>query len=109
MTQGNFSKLKRGLDKGTLYHLFFFNLAIDVLSILINRAKASGQFHGVVPHLAKHGQSILQYVDDTILLLDHNFEEAKNLKLLLSTFEGLSSLKINFHKSEIFLWGDNEL
>jgi hypothetical protein len=33
-------------------------------------------------------------------------EGAKKLKLLQCAFEQLSSLKINFHKSEIFCFGD---
>jgi hypothetical protein len=33
------------------------------------------------------------------------FDQARNLKLLLSAFEQLSGLKINFHKSEIFYFG----
>ena len=51
------------------------------------------------------GFSILQYADDTIIIIDHDLEQAKNLKLLLCTFEQLSGLKINFHKSEIFCYG----
>ncbi|WVZ51083.1 hypothetical protein U9M48_002262 [Paspalum notatum var. saurae] len=50
--------------------------------------------------------SILQYADDTILLLEHDLEEAKNMKLVLNNFEQLSGLKINFHKSELFLYGE---
>jgi hypothetical protein len=38
--------------------------------------------------------------------VDNDLEKAKNLKLLLSAFEQLSGFKINFHKSEIFLFGD---
>jgi hypothetical protein len=38
--------------------------------------------------------------------MDNDLEKAKNLKLLLSAFEQLFRLKINFHKSEIFLFGD---
>ena len=34
--------------------------------------------------------------------MDHDIEQAKNMKLFLCTFEQLSGLKINFHKSEIF-------
>jgi hypothetical protein len=41
-----------------------------------------------------------------MLFMDHNFEQTKNMKLLLSSFEQLSSLKINFHKSEIFYFGE---
>jgi hypothetical protein len=46
--------------------------------------------------------SILQYADDTILFMEHDLEKAQNLKLILSAFEQLSGLKINFHKSELF-------
>jgi hypothetical protein len=38
--------------------------------------------------------------------MEHNFEEAKNMKLMLTSFERLSSLKINFHKSELFCYGE---
>jgi hypothetical protein len=60
---------------------------------------------GVIPHLVDDGLSILQYADDTVLFLDHDLEQAKNLKLLLCAFEQLSGLKINFHKSETFCYG----
>ena len=35
--------------------------------------------------------------------IDHDLDKAKNLKLL---FEELSGLKINFHKSELFCFGE---
>jgi hypothetical protein len=54
------------------------------------------------------GLSILQYADDIVLFLDHDLDKAKNLKLFLCMFEQLSRLKINFHKSEIFCFGDAE-
>jgi hypothetical protein len=44
--------------------------------------------------------------DDTILFMDHDLEKAHNLKLILVAFEQLSGLKINFHKSELFCFGD---
>ena len=60
---------------------------------------------GVIPHLVDDGLSILQYADDTIIFLDHDLKQTKNMKLLLCAFEQLSGLKINFHKSEIFCYG----
>jgi hypothetical protein len=66
---------------------------------------------GVVPHLVDDGLSILQYADDTILFMDHDIDQAKKLKLVLSVFEQLSGLKVNFHKSELYCYGkakDNE-
>ena len=59
---------------------------------------------GAIPHLVERGLSILQYADDTILFLEHDLAKAVNLKLVLSVFEQLSGLKINFHKSEVFLF-----
>jgi hypothetical protein len=56
-------------------------------------------------HTFDDGLSILQYADDTIIFLDHDLDQAKNMKLLLTVFEQLSGLKINFHKSEIFCYG----
>jgi hypothetical protein len=51
------------------------------------------------------GLSILQYADDTILFVEDDMEQAKNLKSILCAFENLSGLKFNFHKSELFLFG----
>ena len=64
-----------------------------MLTLLINRAKANDQVHGVVPHLIDGGLSILQYADDTILFMDHSLEQAQNM---------LSGLKINFRKKVKF-------
>ena len=77
-----------------------------MLAIIIERAKIDGQIEGVVPHLVDGGLSILQYADDTILFMEHDLEKARNLKLILSAFEQLSGLKINFHKSELFCFGE---
>jgi hypothetical protein len=79
-----------------------FNLVPDMLTVLISRAKEEGQITGLVPHI----NSILQYTDDTILFMENDLEQAKNMKLLLCAFEKLSGLKINFHKSELFCYGE---
>ena len=97
---------KKGLRQGDPLSPILFNIVADMLAILINRAKVQGQIKGVIPHLIDDGLSILQYADDTILFMDHDLEKAINLKLLLCAFEQLSGLKINFHKSEIFCFGE---
>ena len=38
--------------------------------------------------------------------MDNDLEKARNLKLILAAFVQLSKLKINFHKSELFCFGD---
>ena len=104
---GNNFKTHKGLRQGDPMSPILFNIVVDMLAVLIERAKVDGQIRGVIPHLVDDGLSILQYADDTIVFLDHDFEQAKNMKAILYVFEQLSGLKINFHKSEIFcflLW-----
>jgi hypothetical protein len=79
-----------------------FNNVADMLAIIIERTKVDRQIEGVVFHLVDGRLSILQYVDDTILYMEHGPEKARNMKLTLSTFEQLFGLKINFHKNELF-------
>ena len=73
-----------------------FNIVMDMLTVLIGRAKEKGLIGGLVP-----GVSILQYADDTILFMEHDIAQARNMKLILCLFEQLSGLKINFHKSTL--------
>ena len=58
-----------------------------MLAILIDIAKTAGQVTWDLPHSVDKGLSILQYVDDTILLMDHDLLKVVNMKLLLCAFE----------------------
>jgi hypothetical protein len=48
----------------------------------------------------------MREADDTILFMEYDIEKARNQKLILATLEQLSGLKINFHKSELFCFGE---
>jgi hypothetical protein len=85
-----------------------FNIVIDMLAMLINRAKQDEQIAGVVPNLVDEGISILQYADGTIIFMDHDLNKACNMKLLLCVFEQALGLKIIFHKSELFCFGQTQ-
>jgi hypothetical protein len=76
-----------------------------MLAVIINRAKSEGQVKGVIPDLTDDGLSILQYVDDMRLFMEHDIDQARNIKLLLSAFEQILGLKINYHKSDFFYFG----
>jgi retron-type reverse transcriptase len=78
---------KKGLRQGDPLSPILFNIVVDMLAILIKRAKNSGQIEGLVPHLVDDGLSILQYADDTLIFMYDNLEKAKNIKLLLCAFE----------------------
>jgi hypothetical protein len=43
-----------------------FNIVVDMLAILIERAKEDGQVGGLIPHIVEGGLSILQYADDIV-------------------------------------------
>jgi hypothetical protein len=64
-----------------------------MLAVLIARAKEDGQVDGLIPHLVDGGVSILQYADDTIIFMEHDLQNALNMKLMLCIFEQLSGLK----------------
>ena len=103
---GSYFQTKKGLRQGDPMSPILFNIVVDMLAILIARAKEEGQVEGVIPDLIEDGLSILQYADNTVIFMSHDIEKAVNMKLLLTTFEQLSGLKINFHKSEIFCFGE---
>jgi retron-type reverse transcriptase len=96
---------KKEVRQGDPLSPILFNIVVDMLEILIKRAKEEGQIIGVIPHLVDDGLLILKYADDTILFMEHDIDKAKSMKLLLSVFKQLSGLKINFHKSKIFCFG----
>jgi hypothetical protein len=84
---------RKGLRQGDPLSPMLFNIVVDMLAILIERTKFDGQIEGVIPDLVDGGLSILWYADDMIPFMEHDLEKAR-------------SLKINFHKSELFCFGE---
>ena len=103
---GHFFQTKKGLRQGDPLSPVLFSLVADILAVLIERSTKLDHFRGLVPHLVEGWLSVLQYADDTILFMEDDLDKAKNLKKVLYAFEKLSGLKINFHKSELFCFGE---
>ena len=72
---------------------------------MLSRAYSAGMIKGPVPHLLEGGLTHLQYVDDTVLLLQFDLQTLRNVRVILSFYEAMSRMKIHFEKSEIFSLG----
>ena len=103
--QGAYFRTRKGLRQGNPLSPLLFNIVVDMLALLIAQSKQEGQVEGAIPHLVDDGLSILQDADDTVIFMSHDMEKARNMKYILCVFEQLSGLKINFHKSEFFCFG----
>lgn len=97
---GPYFKTFKGLRQGYALSLFFFYIATDALAVIMNKANEHGLMKGMLGENLYNGVNMLQYVDDSIFLLDDDLDSARNLKMMLCAFEQMSGLKINFHKSE---------
>jgi hypothetical protein len=78
-------------------------MAANSLSKMIVTTQRNGLIKWLAENLVLNGVAILQYVNDKILLLQDDFEGARNLKLLLYIFEIMFGLKINFEKIETMM------
>ena len=66
---GHYFQTKKGVRQGDPLSPILFNIVVDILAILIDRAKETELIRGLVPNLVDNGLSILQYADDTILFM----------------------------------------
>ena len=81
-------------------------MVVDALAAILDKAKGAGHIHGIVPHLVGGGGvSLLQYADDTIIMVEGSTQDVANLKFLLLCFQQMSGLTINFDKSEVMVLG----
>ena len=106
--KGEFFRSYKGLRQGDPLSPLLFNLVADALSEMLSRACATGIINGLVPNLVEGGLSHLQYADDTVILLQYSPEILRNIRLILSSYEVMSGMKINYEKSEIFSIGLDE-
>ena len=91
--------IQRGLRQGDHLSPFLFNMVVEVLSSMFFKEKDLNlirvlDFGNGIIHI-----SHLQFIDDTILFLEPKMEFLLNTKRILTCFELISGLKINFHKS----------
>jgi hypothetical protein len=91
----------KGLMQGDPLSPLLFNLVLDVFTRLLIKVARKGNVVGLMDSLYPEGVISLQYVDDTVLFLKHDYDYACHLKWLLVCFEQLYGMKINYNKSDL--------
>jgi hypothetical protein len=100
--KGEFFQIAKGLRQGDPLSTVLFNLVVDILSRMLQKAAENGLIKGLGNDIIEGGVISLQYADDTILFVDKNLEYAENLKWILTCFKHMPGImpgmRINYHK-----------
>jgi len=98
-TPGKVFHCKRGVRQGDPLSPLLFILAADLLQSIINRAKDQGLINLPIPLQYTTDFPILQYADDTLIIMEGCGRQLFIPKALLNTFAASTGLKVNFAKS----------
>lgn len=104
--QGYF-KGKRGLRQGDPLSLYLFVIAMNCLSLMLNKAAEEGKFnyhHNCQSSKLTH----LCFADDLLIFLDGTLSSVQNVLQVLQEFEHRSGLAISLQKSCFFAAGLND-
>ena len=93
---GRWIKCKKGLRQGDPLSPYLFLLVADVLQQMIK--KDGGMRH---PLFTDAPPLVLQYADDTIIIMHAELGTVRRLKGILDDFAAATGLIINFHKSTV--------
>jgi hypothetical protein len=74
-------------------------LAADLLQCIINKGHQDGLFELPIPSYETAQYPIIQYADDTILIMKASQRELFTLKGLLESFSQSTGLRVNYKKS----------
>jgi hypothetical protein len=98
---GKIIHCKRGVRQGDPLSPLLFVATAELLQVAINKAWNDGIIN--LPIDESFGQSfpILQYADDTLLILPADPTQLGNLKDTLHKFTMSTGLKVNYHKSSM--------
>jgi hypothetical protein len=97
----DFFETSRGVRQGDPVSPILFNFVADVFTRMLIKAANNNLIFGMFRSFCPSGIISMQYADDTLLFLESKMENIQNLKWLLSCFEQLSGMRINFHKCDL--------
>jgi hypothetical protein len=90
-----------GLDRGILCPPFLFVMAADLLQSIVNKAKDRGLLSLPIEVGYTSDFPVIQYTDDTLMIMEASSKQLFALKALLNTFADSTGLKISYAKSSI--------
>jgi hypothetical protein len=79
-----------------------FVLAADLLQSIINKARMRNLLKLPLPDIGEQDFPIIQYADDTLLILEACPKQLFSLKAILNSFASSTGLKVNYNKSNMF-------
>jgi hypothetical protein len=98
-TQGKTIHYRRGVRQGDPLSPLLFVLAVDFLQSMINKAKDMGLLNLPILSIANPDFPVIQYADDTLVLIEGDTRQIFFLKSLLNSFSMATGLKVNLAKS----------
>lgn len=98
-TPGKTFHFKREVRQGDPLSPLLFVLAADFLQSMVNKAKAMGLLQLPIPTTYTEDFPIVQYTDDTLIIMEGDTRQLFFLKSLLNNFYLCTGLKVNFSKS----------
>lgn len=98
--RSNDFKVHRGLRQGDPLFPFLFLIVVEGLSALVSKAVENETFNScsVNDNLRF---PIMQFADDTMLMGKDSWDTMWSIKTILRSFELVSGLNVNFHKSKL--------
>lgn len=93
--------LQRGFGQGDPLSPLLFDLVVEVLKLVIQKAISKNLWKGISTWKDEIMISHLQYADETVLLWPPNINFLINIKKALILFDLASGLHVNFYKSSI--------
>ncbi|CAN0871761.1 LINE-1 retrotransposable element ORF2 protein [Linum grandiflorum] len=98
----------RGLRQGDSLSPFLFLLIMEILSKMIGKVREAGWFRGFhMQESADLGEvTHIFYADDAMLFCDAEESQVRILLATLVCFENITGLRVNVHKSLMFVVGE---
>jgi hypothetical protein len=97
----NISLQERGQTRRPLSPMLFV-LVADLLQSIINKAKHLNMIRLPLPNRCGQDFHIVQYADDTLLIMEACPKQLFFLKGILNTFAASTGLRVNYNKSSIY-------